>query len=84
MSKRGDEIKAAVNAIINDVPSVQAALIMQVALKLVIDILNDCFETEDKKKSCFDCYIGYKSKTNAVYFFHHCKKITQILRKVIF
>lgn len=78
MSKRRDEIKAAVNAIINDVPSVQATLIMQVALKLIIDILNDCFETEEKKKKKFALivYIGYKSKN--IFFSTTVKNYTNI------
>lgn len=45
MSQRGDEVEAAVDSVVHDVPSVQAALVVKVALKLVVDVTDDCAET---------------------------------------
>lgn len=48
MSKGRNEIEAAVHPVVNDVPAVQAALVMQVPLKLLINIGDDGFEAEEK------------------------------------
>ena len=39
-----DEVEAAVDAVVHDVPAVEAALIMQVLLKLVVYVLDDRLE----------------------------------------
>ena len=44
MAQRGDEVETTVDSVVHDVPAVQAALVMQVALKLVIDVAYDCAE----------------------------------------
>ena len=44
MTSRINEVEAAVHSIIYDVSSVEAALVLQVALKLVIDVGNDAME----------------------------------------
>lgn len=41
MAERRDEIEAAVDAVVNDVPAIQAALVVEVALKLVVDVADD-------------------------------------------
>lgn len=38
MTKRWNEIEAAMNAVIYDMPSVQTTLIMQISLKLLINV----------------------------------------------
>lgn len=45
MAKRGDEIEAAVNSVVNDVSTIKTALIMEVALKLVINVADNGAET---------------------------------------
>ena len=45
MSKGGDEVKAAVHPVIDDVPPVQTTLVMQVPFKLLVDVGDDCLET---------------------------------------
>ena len=46
MSGGVDEVKAAVYPAVHDVASVETALILQILLKLVVDVLNYCFKTE--------------------------------------
>lgn len=45
MTERGNEIEAAMNSIVNDVSAVKTALIVEVALKLVINVADDGAET---------------------------------------
>lgn len=45
MAERGDEIEAAVNSIVNNVSAIEAALVMEVALKLVINVADNGAET---------------------------------------
>lgn len=51
MAQRGDEIEAAVNAVVHDVPSVQTALVVEIALKLVVDVGDDGAETGGETRS---------------------------------
>lgn len=44
MAKRRDEVEAAVDSVVYDVAPVQTTLIMQVSLKLVVNVVDDCFE----------------------------------------
>lgn len=46
MSEWRDEVEAAVDAVIHDVSAVQAALVVQVALELVVDVGDDGVEAE--------------------------------------
>lgn len=46
VAERRDEVEAAVNSVVDDVSAVQTALIVEVALKLVIDVTDDGAETE--------------------------------------
>lgn len=45
MASRVDEVEAAMDSVVNYVATVEARLILQVALKLVIDITDDGLET---------------------------------------
>lgn len=45
VAQRGDEVEAAVNSIVNNVSTIQTALVMEVALKLVINVADDGAET---------------------------------------
>ena len=45
MAKRGDKIEAAVNSVVNDVSTIETAFIMEVALKLVINVTDNGAET---------------------------------------
>lgn len=45
MAEGGDEIEAAVNSVVNDVSAIEAAFIMEVALKLVINVTDNGAET---------------------------------------
>lgn len=45
VAEGGDEIEAAVDPIVNDVSAVEAALVMEVTFKLVIDVADDGAET---------------------------------------
>lgn len=49
MPEGGDEIEAAVDPIVHDVPAVEAALVVEVALKLVVDVADDGAETGREK-----------------------------------
>ena len=51
MSSRVDEVEAAVDAVVHNVPAVQAALISQVLLKLVVYVLDHRFEATTQQKS---------------------------------
>lgn len=44
VSEGGNKVKATVHPVIDDVPSVQTALIMQVPFKLLIDVGDDCLK----------------------------------------
>lgn len=45
MPEGGDEIEAAVDPIVHNVSAVKAALVVEVALKLVVDVADDGAET---------------------------------------
>lgn len=49
MAEWGNEVEAAVNSVVNDVPAVQTALVVEVALKLVVDVADDGVETGEGK-----------------------------------
>ncbi len=51
VSKRRDEVKAAVYSVVNDVSTVQAALVVQVSLKLIINILDDRLKAVEQNKA---------------------------------
>lgn len=51
VSKRRDEVKAAVYSVVNDVSAVQSALVVQVSLKLIIDILDDRLKAVEENKA---------------------------------
>lgn len=44
VSKRRYEVEAAVHPVVHDVSSVQAALVVQVLLELIVDVLDDGLE----------------------------------------
>lgn len=56
MSERRDEVEAAVDAIIHDVSAVQAALVVQVTLELIVDVGNDGVEAEKQKAEMQSVY----------------------------
>lgn len=45
MAQWGDEIEAAVNSVVDNVSTIEAALVVEVALKLVIDVADNGVET---------------------------------------
>lgn len=45
MAKGGDKIEAAVDPIVNNVSAIKAALVVEVAFKLVVDVADDGAET---------------------------------------
>lgn len=45
MAQWGDEIEAAVNSVVDNVSAIEAALVVEVALKLVIDVADNGVET---------------------------------------
>lgn len=49
MAEWRDEVEAAVNSVVDDVPAVETALVVEVALKLVVDVADDGVETERGK-----------------------------------
>lgn len=51
VSKRRDEVKAAVYSVVNDVSAVQSALIVKISLKLIIDILDDRLKAVEENKA---------------------------------
>lgn len=48
MSKRRYEVEAAVDPVVHYVSSVQSALIMEVPLKLIVDVLDDGLEADTR------------------------------------
>ena len=46
VSKGRYEVEAAVNSVVHDVSAVQTTLIMQVALKLIINVLDDSLKAD--------------------------------------
>lgn len=50
VAKRGDKIETAVNSVVHNVSTIQAAFIVEVALELVIDVTDDGAETGRKIK----------------------------------
>lgn len=48
MAEWRDEIEAAVNSVVNNVSAIQTALIMEVTLKLVVNVADDGAETGEK------------------------------------
>lgn len=49
MSEGGDEVEAAVHPVVDDVPSVQTTLVVQVPLKLLVNVGDDRLKTERHK-----------------------------------
>ena len=49
MAGRVDEVEAAVDAVVDDVASVESALVLQVLLVLVVDVLDDVLEAETQR-----------------------------------
>ncbi len=49
MTQRGNEVEAAVHTVVHNVPAVESTLIMQVALKLVIDVGDNGVKTVQEK-----------------------------------
>lgn len=45
MAQWGDEIEAAVNSVVDNVSAIEAALVVEVALKLVINVADNGVET---------------------------------------
>ena len=45
MTSRIDEVETAVDSVVNNMAAVESGLILKVALKLVIDVLDDGLET---------------------------------------
>lgn len=45
MAQRGDEIEATVNSVVDNVSAIEAAFVVEVALKLVIDVADNGVET---------------------------------------
>lgn len=76
MSERRDEIEAAVDSIIHDVSAVQAALVVQVTLELIVDVRYDGVEAEKHRA---ETHLGFSTsflKTsrcggNGSHFKHH-------------
>lgn len=50
VAKGGDEIEAAMDPIVHNVSAIKTALIVEVALKLVVDVADDGAETGWGKK----------------------------------
>jgi len=48
---RADEIEAAVNSTVDNISSVQPTFVLQILLKLSVDILHDCLEAKNIQKS---------------------------------
>lgn len=51
MSKWRNEVKAAVHSIVHNMSSIQPTLIMEVSLKLIVDVLDDCLKTENREQT---------------------------------
>lgn len=50
VSKWRNEIEAAVNSVVHNVSAIQATLIMQVAFKLIVNVLDDGLKTVEQDK----------------------------------
>lgn len=51
MSKWRYEIEAAVNSVVHNVSAIQATFIMQVALKLIVNVLDDSLKTVEQDQN---------------------------------
>lgn len=58
MPEGGDEIEAAVDPIVHNVSAVKAALVVEVALKLVVDVADDGAETGREKEEDIRLCLG--------------------------
>lgn len=65
MAERGDEVEAAVNSVVNDVSAIEAALVVEVALKLVVDVADDGVETGRGKFISVHTFTTCRSKRTA-------------------
>lgn len=61
VSQRWDEVETAVNSVVHDVPAVQTALIVQVALELIINILYDGLKAVREKNKDQTQFNSHKS-----------------------
>lgn len=50
MSKRRNEVEAAMHSVVHYVSAIQPTLIMEVSFKLIVDVLDDGLKTEIKYK----------------------------------
>lgn len=62
VAERGDEVEAAVNPVVDDVSAIEAALVVEVALKLVVDVADDGVETGRGRFSSFRALRAHRSK----------------------
>lgn len=69
VSKRRDEVEAAVDTVIHDVSAVQAALVVQVALELVVDVGDDGVEAG--KEIMLSLRSSSRSHAEAHHINHH-------------
>lgn len=51
MSKRRNEVEAAMHSVVHYVSSIQPTLIMEVSFKLIVDVLDDGLKTEIKYRT---------------------------------
>lgn len=51
VSKWRYEVEAAVHPVVHDVPSVQPTLIVEVALKLIVNVLDDGLEADVEQRN---------------------------------
>lgn len=58
MPEGGDEIEAAVDPIVHNVSAVEAALVVEVALKLVVDVADDGAETGREREGDVSLCLG--------------------------
>lgn len=65
VSERGDEVKAAVHPVVDDVPPVQAALVMQVPFELLVNVGNDGLKTASTTNISYGTQKAPTSKTKA-------------------
>lgn len=61
VSQRRDKVETAVNSVVHDVPAVQTALIVQVALELIINILYDGLKAVREKNKDQTQFNSHKS-----------------------
>lgn len=82
VAERGDEIEAAVNSIVDDVSAIKTALVVEVALKLVINVADDGAETGGEthtdvpqfiqpQNTCIKSKRGKINSTSAVLLFEN-------------